>query len=96
MQPSWAEPTGTGLLCLSNHCNSVKPTYLGGEVLGRAAERSRCVAVVNILLAQPEVGDLDVTIVVKQEVLQLEGIRHRSLCIRGVRSEELKHYLSLP
>ena len=47
-------------------------TYLGGEVLGRAAERSRCVAVVNILLAQPEIGDLDVTIVVKQEVLQLK------------------------
>ena len=47
-------------------------TYLGGEVLGRAAERARCVAVMDILLAQPEIGNLDVTIVVKQEVLQLK------------------------
>ena len=51
---------------------------LGREVLGRAAERSRCVAVMNILLAQPEIGDLYVTIVVKQEVLQL---KYRLLCI---------------
>ena len=50
----------------------VTSTYLGGEVLGRAAERSRCVAVMDILLAQPKIGNLDVTIVVEQEVLQLK------------------------
>ena len=45
---------------------------LRGEVLGRAAERAGRVAVVDVLLAQPEVCNLDVTVVVEQEVLQLQ------------------------
>ena len=43
---------------------------LGGEVLGRAAERPRAVAAHP--LGEPEVGDLEVALAVKQQVLRLQ------------------------
>ena len=43
---------------------------LGGEVLGRAAERPRPVAAHP--LGEPEVGDLEVALAVKQQVLRLQ------------------------
>lgn len=46
--------------------------YLGGDVIGSAAERFRRPVAVQALLAHAEVGDLDVPVLVEQDVVQLE------------------------
>ena len=47
--------------------------HLGGQVLGRPAEGLHGGAILDALLAQPEVGDLDVPVLVQHEVLQLQA-----------------------
>lgn len=64
-----------------NQCQCQSPIdaqtcRLGGltrrEELGRAAERAGPVAVAHALLAEPEISDLDVTLRVEQEVVELQ------------------------
>ena len=69
-------PSQIGNLEDSSYSNIVSheqvKAYLRRQVLGRAAEGPGGVAVTHVLFAQPEVGDLDVTVRVEQQVLQLE------------------------
>lgn len=46
-------------------------TYLRGDVVGRAAEGVRGVALQHPLPAHPEVGDFNVALAVEQHVVQL-------------------------
>lgn len=46
--------------------------YLGGDVVGRAAEGAGGVALKHALPAHAEVGDLDVALAVQQHVVQLQ------------------------
>ena len=46
--------------------------YLWCEVLGRAAECSGRLSPTDVLLAETEVGNLDVAVRVEQKILQLE------------------------
>ena len=61
-------------------------TDLWGEELRRSAERSRPVTVTHALLAKPEVGDLDVALCVKQQIVQLQvsEIQKPRLHIEGI------------
>ena len=46
---------------------------LGSEVLRSAAEGPSCVPTINLLLAESEVCDFDMALLVQQQVLQLGG-----------------------
>ena len=50
----------------------VSIAYLWCEVLGRAAECSGRLSPTDVLLAETEVGNLDVAVRVEQKILQLE------------------------
>ena len=64
-------PVLPGVRCLSEH--------LRRQELRGAAEGAGPVAVPHALLAQPEVGDLDVALRVQQQVVQLEVPGERGL-----------------
>ena len=46
-------------------CDTVASTHLRGQIFRRPAESLGCVAPPDVLLAEAEVGDLDVTVLVK-------------------------------
>ena len=51
-----------------------KESYFRREVLGRSAESLGRVPEVDVLLAEAEVRDLDVPVLVEKKVLQLKSI----------------------
>ena len=48
--------------------------YFWCEIFRRSAECFCCVAELDVLLAKPEVGNLDVTVLVEQQVFKLKEI----------------------
>ena len=60
------------MLFLTFYHEHQEKAYLRRQVLWRAAEGPGGAALTHVLFAQPEVGDLDVTVRVEQKVLQLE------------------------
>jgi hypothetical protein len=61
---------------------------LGREVLGRAAERVRAVAVLHVDLAEAKVAERDVAVVVQQDVLRLEVAVHDVERVQVLEHEE--------
>ena len=55
------------------HMHRVSWADLGSEVLRSAAEGPSCVPTINLLLAESEVCDFDMALLVQQQVLQLGG-----------------------
>lgn len=60
---------------------------LRGNVVGRAAEGGRCVAVPDALLAHPIVGELHVSLVIQQHVVKLQVAIDNALLMQEIQCQ---------